>query len=540
MTRQVVHLMRKDVLEHRTWLAAFLGLTALRAALVGSGIDSSVRDRDLLMSLSLGHLLLTIVHGSLLVALAVQLVQADRPVGTTAFWLTRPIRRADLVVAKLATATLALVVFPALVDALVAAFGGLSWRAAVGPVAEGVVMRLAVALPVMAFASVTSDLAGFVVSAVAVFIASLVVEAVFQWGKLVPLRSMAAAYSATVVVAGVLIVGTGATFAHQVFTRRRARTVGVMCLVGLSGLVVANRWTQDFLSRADDLEAGWLDPARVTLTMTPLPAERVQGSSLARPWLARASWALAGAPPNAALALLTPKSVAVFPDGTKQTHGAAGPPSAWRTRWQSHVYSKNPVEALLGGVRLLDAPEVPERGWLWPLAELDDGGYRQYAENRIRFEVDATLGAVGYRVGAVLPLDAGATGTAGDGRFSILSANCEAGRCTVVLRDVMPASLIEIEPRSRVFYVLVNKARGLALLNGEQDYPSRIPVFGSAPILTEHVRVTHHRLVFHAPEETPDAVDASWQQGAAIAAVEMRNVGTFRVRTVVAGTGSDK
>jgi hypothetical protein len=533
MTGQVVHLMRKDRGELRTWLAVFLGLAAARAALVGSGIDAHANDQDLLTFLSLTFFLLTVLHGALLVAIAVQLVHADPLVGTTAFWLARPVRRADLVVSKLGTALVALVAAPVLLDALVMAASDLPWRDVAGAVAEGAAMRLALVLPVMALASATADLAGFVVSAVGTLVATLAVEAVFQRGRLVAGRSMASASSATIVVAGVLIAGAAAAFAHQVFTRRRASTVGGIGLVALLALLSANRWTTDFLSPGDDLEAVWLDPSRVTLTVTPLPAERPQGSVLARPWLARASWAWAGSPPNVALALLAAKSVAVFPEGTKETLGAAGPQPAWRTRWQSHLYSKSPVEALLGGVRLLDAPERPEREWLLPLATLADEGHRQYSEHRVRFEVDATVGAVGYRVGAVRPLDGRATGTAGDGHFSILSASCEAGRCTVVVRDVMPVSVVELDPRSRVFYVLVNKARGLALLNGEQGDLSRVPVFGQAPILTEHVRVTHRRLVFDAPKGMPDAIDAGWQQEAAIAAFEMRNIGTFRVHTAV-------
>ncbi len=97
----------------------------------------------------------------------------------------------------------------------------------------------------------------------------------------------------------------------------------------------------------------------------------------------------------------------------------------------------------------------------------------------------------------------------------------------------MPASLSELGPRSRVVYVLVNKARGVALLNGEQDSRSRVPVFGSAPILTEHVLVTHRRLVFEDPKDAPGVIDAAWLKEAAIAAVEMRDIGTFRVRAVV-------
>ena len=92
MIGRVVHLMRKDLGEHRAWFAAFVGLVALRAALVGSGIDAGISDRNLLVSLSLASFLLTVLDGALLVALAVQLVQGDRLVGTMAFWLTRPVR----------------------------------------------------------------------------------------------------------------------------------------------------------------------------------------------------------------------------------------------------------------------------------------------------------------------------------------------------------------------------------------------------------------------------------------------------------------
>jgi hypothetical protein len=136
-------------------------------------------------------------------------------------------------------------------------------------------------------------------------------------------------------------------------------------------------------------------------------------------------------------------------------------------------------------------------------------------------------------VGAVLPLDGRATGAAGDRRFSILSASCSAGACAVTVRNAMPASLMGYGRQSRIAYVLVNRARGVALLNAEQDYLSRLPLFGSAPILTEHVFVVHRWLVFEDPKDAPGVIDAAWLKEAAIAAVEMRDIGTFRVRAVV-------
>jgi hypothetical protein len=533
MIGRVVHLIRKDLGEHRAWLAAFLGLVAVRATLVGSGIDARISDQNLLTALSLAAFLLTILDGALLVALAVQFVQGDRLVGTTAFWLTRPVRRSDLVVAKIGTAVAVLVLVPILFDALAMIVNGLSWRHAAGAMVEGAALRLAIVLPAMALASVTADLAGFVVSAVGALFTTVALEAAFQWGWKAAPRTSGAAYAATAVFIVVLIVGATAAFAHQVLTRRRARSAGVMAAAGLIAIVAANRWTVDFISTAKGLEPGWLDPSRVTMTLTPAGADLTPGTPGTQQWLVQASYAVAGAPPGVALVPVGLKSAAVFADGTRETLDSGGPDVPWRAFWQSYALGMAPVGAILGGVRVIGTPEVPAAERLRTLGWLAGDRYRQYVDGRVRFEVDATLGAVGYRVGAVLALDDRATGVAGIGRFSILSAACEAGKCTVVVRDVMPASLLEYGRLSRMAYVLANKSRGLALLNEEQDYRSRVQVFGSTPILTEHVLVVHHRLVFEAQDDAPGLADAGWQQEAAIAAVEMRDIGTFRVRTEV-------
>jgi hypothetical protein len=538
MIGRVAHLMRKDLEEHRAWFAAFVSLVALRAALVGSGIDAHFGDRNLLVSLSLASFLLTVLDGALLVALAVQLVQGDRLVGTTAFWLTRPVRRLDLVVAKIGTAVAALVAVPILLDALVVLASGVAWADVAVATGEGALMRLAIVLPAMALASVTADLGGFVISGVGALFVTIALDAAFQWGRMVAPRRMEGVYTAAAVVALVLIVGAIAAFAHQVLTRGRARTAGLLSAVGVLAILAANRWTADFVSPAESLEPDWLDPALVTMTMTPVQADLGRGTPDAQQRLVRATYVFAGAPPGIALLPIGLRSAALFPDGTREALDRRGldfvPGHAF---WQSYALGKTAVEAILGGVQVLGAPEVPEVERLRTLARLADDRYRLYLDGRIGFEVDATIGAVGYRVGAVLPLDGRATGTAGDGRFSILSANCEAGKCTVVVRDTMPASLIEFGRPSRVAYVLVNKARGVALLNGEQGNLSRVTVFGAAPVLTEHVKVTHRRLVFEATKDAPGLIDAGWQREAAVAAVQMRDIGTFRVRAVMGANG---
>jgi hypothetical protein len=248
----------------------------------------------------------------------------------------------------------------------------------------------------------------------------------------------------------------------------------------------------------------------------------------------RATYTFAGSAPTVVLTPIDMNSVAVFPDGTKDVCRVETRQPAWTTvPWPPLLRRKDKVEALLGGVRLLDAKEALDDQPSQLIASFSDEGYRKYAERGARFDVDAAVGVLGYRVGAVLPLEGRATGDAGGGRFSILSASCEAGKCTVVVREVMPAFLLELGRQSRVVYVLVNPSRRQALLVGMRDGSSRYQVFGPAVVLSEHVLVTQHRLVFEAPEDMPDAIDAGWQKEAAIAALEMRDVGTFRARTVV-------
>lgn len=235
MTAGAVHLAWKDVRQHRAWLGAFLAIAALRALLIGSGIDAYITNPNLLASLGFTYLLLCILHFALVVVVAVQVVQADRLVGTTAFWLTRPVPRRSLLAAKLATVSIVLVVVPVVFDALVLATNRMAWLDVLGAVAEGALIRLAIVLPVMTLAAITSDLAVFVVAAVAAFFGTLALEAVFQWGHMVPARNWSSAYSATLVDAAVIIACAVIALAYQVFTRRTTRTVLIVIGGGTRG-----------------------------------------------------------------------------------------------------------------------------------------------------------------------------------------------------------------------------------------------------------------------------------------------------------------
>ncbi len=269
------------------------------------------------------------------------------------------------------------------------------------------------------------------------------------------------------------------------------------------------------------------------MTMTPAdPAKQPAGAGA---WLVRAAYAFTGTGRNVVLTLVDVNSVAVFFDGTKETFRVGTGRPVWMTVPSPPALRRqDQVETLLGGVRLLDAQEALDENPSQLIASFSDEDYRKYAERGARFDVEATVGALGYRVSAVVPLEGRGTGTAGGGRFSVLSARCGAGSCSVVIRDVMPASLLELGRQFRIVYVLVNAPRRQAFLIGERGPSSGMPVFGPVALLTEHVAVRHRRLVFEAPQEMSALIDAGWQKEAAIVAVEIRDIGTFKVRTVVA------
>ncbi len=136
MTAGARHIAWKDLRQHGPWVAAYLAAVLVRAALIGSGIDAAVRQPTVIGSLGMAYVALCILQFALLVTVAVQLVQGDRLVGTTAFWLTRPVARGALLASKLWLAFGVLVLVPVVLDALVIVANGLAWMDALGAVAR--------------------------------------------------------------------------------------------------------------------------------------------------------------------------------------------------------------------------------------------------------------------------------------------------------------------------------------------------------------------------------------------------------------------
>ena len=95
-----LHLIRKDFRHLRVLLAAWLVLVILQAVLMGSGLHTRVSDMRFLFALSQFIGLLSLLKTLLLIVLVSQLVQSDSTIGSTAFWLSRPISGRKLLASK--------------------------------------------------------------------------------------------------------------------------------------------------------------------------------------------------------------------------------------------------------------------------------------------------------------------------------------------------------------------------------------------------------------------------------------------------------
>ena len=96
----ILHLIRKDFRHLRVLLAVWLGLAILQAVLIGSGLHTRASDMRFLFALSQFIGLLSLLKTLLLIMVVSQLVQSDSTVGSTAFWLSRPISGRKLLASK--------------------------------------------------------------------------------------------------------------------------------------------------------------------------------------------------------------------------------------------------------------------------------------------------------------------------------------------------------------------------------------------------------------------------------------------------------
>ncbi len=537
MSAAALHIAAKDVRQLRAWLGVFFAVVILRAGLVAGSFALHTAAAGRTSVFEWADTTLGVLQLALLVTIAVQVVHVDRLVSTTAFWLTRPIARRDLLAAKLLTVTVCLVVVPFLLDAVVLAAHRGSWLDVLGAIAEDTFVRLAIVLPIMALAAVTADLAVVALSGVAAILGTLVLEVTLVSWKLLPLRNADVADSSVVVGAGLGIVVCLAALAHQAFTRRTSRTVWLGIMAGLLVMLVAHEWDTVLLRPPVDLESGSLDPSRVSLTMRALPPRETTLPVYGHSWLVRASYTLTGAPAGVMLVPLGVESVTTFPDGTVSRFQATGRPKTWGVMvFLPRVLGLPQVGAALGGAQLMGVEPGPDPVPIPPVASLSRQDSDKFAAGGARIDAVVTLGALHYSATGMLPLQSREAMNVGPRRIAVGRAACERGRCTVELVEETASFTLDLRRPSGVLYFLVNPSQHRAVLLAERGNLGSFSVFGRLvfPLLAQHVSTLTDVYGSNARGDAPAVVDETWLREGAIVAIEARDLGSFTVHAKVA------
>ena len=543
----IIHLVWHDIRALRLPLAAWLALLLTQAAVMalGPGLIDPEAPRSLAIQfaglLAGARLAFTVLVTSLL-------VQRDSPVGTTAFWVTRPIPPAGLAAGKLCSATLLLVVLPAVVGWVLFTALGLP----APDLREGIwqlILEQAMFVSLSAMgASITASIPQFAVVAVAaVLFISLLASEARHYVERLPAGWLPAGVTPLGAWVFATVLGTIAVIAYQYSRRQVARAAAAVTGVLVVGVLIMLAAPAPFGALPlDPPRPGVLDPAAVRLSVDTSGVRAETGSTAdakGRQTYYRYAGAIlqvTGSPPAI---VLQPWSIA----STWQP--GEGAPIRWQRR-QRAAYRRTvqrdedadgqPLKSILealGPVELLGQPTpVFSTAFYTTLLSLPEEDVSRLTPAQGPLDAAVTLRAWRYGVADAAPLAAGSSVSARQGRLTVRAvAHTPAGADIdverVSLRRVMwtPDDLPGTGgTRGSELLALRNTSRRQAVLSGSElgrqfDYSLLYGISG-AQLVTGAQRI--HFAVF-AGGDQPERLDDAWLRGAELLVLRPEDLGAF-------------
>lgn len=534
------HLVWHDARALRVPLALWAGILALQAGVIIAG-PMLVDTFDVRGDLNAGQGAM-VMRLAMTVILTALIIQRDTAVGTTAFWLTRPIPRATMWVAKLATLVGWCLVLPSVLAWALFVGLGLSAGGALAVAAQLLVEQALVVACSAIAASVTATLAHFVVTGLAGFAVFWFLMPIARtWRNALPSITFAgpdAIFFAwmTAVFAAAVVVS-----AHQYLTRRTVRTwlLGVLCFAAAQSTLIVVRNTPSF------------DPA-VSSTRTYTPTSDVEvrlgGSVTDEPVMVRGTTG-ESTPGRALSASVWATSLsdtdALEPVGVVSSVAttSAVPPTTirWsesvrRGTWWTNAFSAaddQPIRSIRKALEVDTLSLAPTSLTATPLfraylAEWPAEAYRAFAAKGggvLRAEV--LVKAYRYRVGGTMPLRAGATHATGDRRLSIDSVVRTPRGVVVTVRTAFVSPFDAVAARRGVVqYVLRNRARREAVFFTNQQTGNTFLTLGRPD---GQPGTGLRRFEFdHSRSDRPDVMlTTDWLNGAELVVLEPEDLGMF-------------
>jgi ABC-2 type transport system ATP-binding protein len=547
----LAHLLMADVGRLRFVLAIWLVLVAANRVVEGGGAlfaaDPNLRESFAVLAsvLWLAELLLAFVLVSLV-------VHAHPTVGSDAFWLTRPIPRRLVLTSKLSLLTTALVVVPAIADAVLLATHNVPTSIAAGVIAQIASIDTIWLLLVVVAAALTANLMRFAMLIGAALLSSAVAIGIFVAVTLARLSDEASSdgvlvdsgASGLVVFNVVFVFAVLAMLAVQYETRSRRRSLAV----GVAGVVVAylvsSLWPVAFLSPRL-IVPDWARDERVVTVAVDTETIATNTQHMFYPGQRR-QWStvngrvrVGGLQPGWTASVVAHDASVQLPGGeTLRSAGGSRSSLVWLD--DGGMQPSAAIRTVLGVARIATAiPPVTEpRSQNYPsLFLMEQTRLGRYApvtgEYRARIRVTLTH----HTIDGTLPLRPGETHQNGGYRLVLDSISHMNGDISLIARESRAASVWERRPRSSYTFYLRNRVREEALEVSEYQLRGAFTLMQFLPFAGVGVG-QHYGNGFHTralaltfpPRYGPRAetveADAEWLAGAELVIVRRTEEGS--------------
>ncbi|MDE2755210.1 MAG: hypothetical protein OXU26_17555 [Acidobacteriota bacterium] len=555
-----LHLVAWDLRYLRPYLGLWLGLVVLQAVLVGYAPHLPLPQPQPDFFLSPLAWLVAVLKICLLAVLVARLVHKDPTVGSTAFWLSRPLSRARLLSGKSLVLLVAVVLPTLLVEVGLLFVCGVTPYDTFRSVSQILLLTVLALAVLMMLATVTTSLAGMILAGgLALFGVPLLwvffsMGATWFWllgGEIPPGDGVAVAQpipppsfsSYFVVNATVLLLTAGALVGFQYLTRRTTWSrvllgAGVSAAV-CGALLSLGYWSQGSgaaLPVRERLDKAIPDPERIEARVEegslmlsfgrdPLSAFGLRGGKRV---LLKGSIGLAPLPPDLAALpmqvsakLLSPSGETLVSHVSQSGHFYGFP----ERRGQAGLGSE--MSSLLGqtlkGVVFLNSvtpyDDTPFRPGHPELFAFGKDLYDRHRSGGVDLTARVDFLIRRHSV-TVIQLEEGSGFEGGVDRTAILSVGTfDRGRWIVRLSEV--SHRLPQDGRRQSTYLLLNRSRGQALAGWDlEDSLSMPPLLSFAlPML----RVRRLQLSFFPSRDSPP-IDPGWIHGAELVRVASRDV----------------
>lgn len=533
----VLHIVQKDFRHLRFYLVGWFALVGLRAAVIAYGpLDSS---RWEVSSFYCCELLAWFPQICLMLVIVSRLVQADPLVGSTAFWLSRPISSRQLLLGKLVSLGLFVTLPLFVVELLMLGFHGVTTDDVFRSIPQILAYEVLLISVLFLLAAMTRNF--FHVALLGLlgpigwmlfynysrnfFISQI--DFGDSFGITLATSREVAFLLAHIAVAGIVV-------SHQYLTRRTGKSTILAC----SGLLVTGLfmgiWSWDFVAAAQQLDRRIVDPELLTARIEEESLRffrRVRTRPLKQSMVLNGNIALDGLPPGHVAIPEQVVSQVSFESREETLYSRHGHPYAyegdgfwWRVNHPPRLYEERAktMAAAMGGVDFLDDGTSPILEYVPELLNIDEESFELHGRSLTDFTAKVVF-LVQRNDIATFPLEHGARYDRGSDHVQIVGLTKDKNGLRIELEESRHRLMLD-RMKSR-WYVLRNRAKRQALLsNGSLAYTILTPPM--APLMVPILGVSHSSLYFSVPSTDP-SVAPDWFENAELVRIETRHLGRF-------------